>query len=201
MLCPEEVGFVLAKGSMWGGKCQLVPISWWCGVVWVEVMSESVAGRLELSACACATSSKVTGWVLKRAERARRRTPKAPSRGGGGVRSCSSILVHRATLAPTLPPTLSSPLLLFLPTSLLVSTLLLTSSLKATTPLLFSNVLDLSLMVVVVVVASTGRLGFRWTAAGYWGGTLDQGRDRAGSRSRSKRAKGHNVRQDNLSVK
>lgn len=79
-----------------GGGCLLVPISCvsrdpeWVRMTWL------------FRACAWATSSMVTGCVLKRAARVLRRTLWAPSRGGPGERSSSSILVHRATLAPTL---------------------------------------------------------------------------------------------------
>lgn len=79
-----------------GGGCLLVPISWssrgpeWVRMTWL------------FRACAWATSSMVTGCVLKRVARVLRRTLWAPSRGGPGERSSSSFFVHKATLAPTL---------------------------------------------------------------------------------------------------
>lgn len=89
-----------------GDGCLLVPISCvsrdpeWVRTTWV------------FRAWAWATSSMVTGCVLKRAARVLRRTLWAPSSGGPGERSSSYILVHRATLAPTL---LLVPFLLVVP--------------------------------------------------------------------------------------
>lgn len=79
-----------------GGGWLLVPISCssrgpdWVRLTWL------------FRACAWATSSMVTGCVLKRVARVLRRTLWAPSRGGPGECSSSSLFVHRATLAPTL---------------------------------------------------------------------------------------------------
>lgn len=79
-----------------GGGSLLVPISCssrdpeWVRMTWL------------FRAWAWATSSMVTGCVLKRVARVLRRTLWAPSRGGTGERSSSSLFVHRATLAPTL---------------------------------------------------------------------------------------------------